>query len=83
MDTIKTMIFGLSSSRRVEKYIICLYSDKKFSLGLEPVYPILQHLKKNFFGCYGDVQDQDIRTQLIFWSNWYIIYLYSEKKNFR
>ena len=41
-----------------------LLREKKFSLGLEPRYPILLHQKNFFCGCYGEVQDQDIRTQL-------------------
>ena len=70
METSKTKKFGLSSFFWSNWYIICLYYEKKkLSLGLTLGYPVILILlpqPKYFSGYYGDDQDQDIRTQLIF-----------------
>ena len=47
-------------------YNMSIFGEKKFSLGLTLGYPMILHYEKKFFsGCYGDDQDQEIRTQLV------------------
>jgi len=57
---IRTQLF----ERNSKIYNMSIFWEYNFSLGLELGYPILLHLKK-FCVWYGDVQDQDIRTQLV------------------
>ena len=77
MDTFKTNIFELISSRGVRKYILCLCSEKIiFSLGLELGYPILLNEKKNSLVAMETSKTMIFGLISFFWSNWYIICIY-------
>ncbi len=65
METFKNDISVLSSFFCKNWYIICKNSEKKIFVrpNPEPPYAMIQHSDK-FSGCYGDIQDRHIRTQL-------------------